>query len=51
VQKVKFADDTKLFGKIRGTSDVIKLQDDLDQLLESSGRGEKRKALDDEIEE
>lgn len=31
---LKFADDTKLFGKIRGTSDVIKLQDDLDQLLQ-----------------
>ena len=31
---LKFADDTKLFGKIQGTSDVIKLQEDLDQLLQ-----------------
>ena len=35
---LKFADDTKLFGKIQGTSDVIKLQDDLDQFA-SVGRG------------
>jgi len=33
---LKFADDTKLFGKIKDSMDVQKFQDDIDKLLKWS---------------
>jgi len=33
---LKFADDTKLFGRIKDSSDVQKFQDDIDKLLKWS---------------